>query len=459
VRRALPAILLAVLAGCDTDSTVNNDDVLLAVTVRASLGAARVQGDGYARSASLSADGRFVAFTSNSRTLHPDDTDATADVLVKDQFSGVIVLVSRADGADGPKGNGPSGAPRISGDGRCVAFESLATNLHADDVDPPTAPLWDIYVRDLVAHTTTLVSRRTGAGAEKGDADARDPFISRDGRRIGFTTEARLDPDDALASSFLDGYVRDLDADTTTLVTRAAGPAGAKIDNDGILLGLSADGTRALFITAALNVHPDYTDGSGRQIYVRDTVTFQTILASRAPGPGGEPADPFGAWDAALSADGLHVAFLSLASNLQPGTFESAFRLYLRDLQADTLIVIGYSDGPDSELSIAGAGSGMSLSADGRFVAFGTSTNQPESAGKNAGEVIEEIIDIYVRDTVLGVTQRLSIRTFGTPADSDSYFPSISEDARYVAFESDATNLADDDSNGELDIFIRGPLR
>ncbi len=81
-------------------------------------------------------------------------------------------LVSRATGASGVKGNSGSQRPSISPDGRYVAFQTVAANLDPDDADG----LFDIYVRDTLANTTTLVSRATGAAASR----ATPPRLSRD---------------------------------------------------------------------------------------------------------------------------------------------------------------------------------------------------------------------------------------------------------------------------------------
>src|SRR2546429_5391590 len=101
----------------------------------------------------VSADGRFIVFVSRADNLVPIDRNGTFDVFVRDRAAGKTILVSA--NRDGTRsGNGASLAASVSADGRFVAFESSASDLVAND----TNNAQDIFVRDLVAGTTTLVS-------------------------------------------------------------------------------------------------------------------------------------------------------------------------------------------------------------------------------------------------------------------------------------------------------------
>src|SRR5262249_29375432 len=155
--------------------------------------------------------------------LDPADGDSLQDVFVRDLQAGTTTLVSRAGGAGGAKADRESVSPAISADGRFVAFDSVATNLDPGDAD--TAG--DTFVRDLQAKTTTLVSRAGGAAGAKADAESGSPAISADGRFVAFNSVAtNLDPADGDIAT--DIFVRDLQANATTLVSRAAGASGAK---------------------------------------------------------------------------------------------------------------------------------------------------------------------------------------------------------------------------------------
>jgi hypothetical protein len=210
-------VTLALLAGGAQAASGNLD-----LVSRAS-GASGAKGNGLSKVIGISGDGRFVAFSSLATNLSPDDGDATYDSYVRDLQTGTTTLVCRASGADGAKGNGASADGAVSADGRFVAFESGATNLDPDDGDA----IFDAYVRDLQTNTATLASRASGAGGAKGNGNSWRPAISADGRFVAFRSGAtNLSPDDGDATE--DVFVRDLQANTTTLVSRATGPAAQR---------------------------------------------------------------------------------------------------------------------------------------------------------------------------------------------------------------------------------------
>src|SRR6185436_11615711 len=121
-----------------------------------------------------------------------------------------------------------------------------------------TSSTTSIYVRDLQTNSTTLVSRATGTGASAGSA-AINPAISADGRVVVFESGAtNLDPGDTDTTT--DVYVRDLQTNETTLASRAVGAAGAKGNGASSAPSISADGLSVAFHSAATNLAPDDTD-------------------------------------------------------------------------------------------------------------------------------------------------------------------------------------------------------
>jgi len=298
----------------DTDTTVDMfvRDLRTDQTALASraTGASGAKGNGSSRLGSMSADGRFVAFRSAASNLHTDDTDTTSDVFVRDLQTNQTVLASRATGASGAKGNGSSEPASISADGRFVAFQSPATNLHPDDTDATV----DVFVRDLQTNQTVLASRATGASGAKGNGSSWPASISADGRFLAFQSQAtNLHPNDTDAKD--DVFVRDLQTNQTGLASRATGASGAKgngVSNDS---SMSRYGRFVAFRSEATNLHPDDTDAVS-DILVRNMQTDQTVLASRA-GRAGAKGNGYSD-NAAISADGRFIAFYSLATNLHP---------------------------------------------------------------------------------------------------------------------------------------------
>jgi Tol biopolymer transport system component len=152
------------------------------VTERVSVGPGGVQGNGFSRDPALSADGRFVAFGSFATNLVPGDTNVQADVLVHDRRTGTTRRVSV--GPRGIQSNGESRFPKLSADGRLVAFISQADNLVPGDTNNAE----DIFVRDRRTGTTRRVS--VGTGGVQGDLDSFFPALSADGRFVAFTSRA-----------------------------------------------------------------------------------------------------------------------------------------------------------------------------------------------------------------------------------------------------------------------------
>jgi Tol biopolymer transport system component len=145
--------------------------------------------DTHCREASVSGSGRFVAFTTGADNLVPGDDNGAEDVFVRDVRFNRTVLVSRL-GRSGPQGDGDSGRPSISADGRYVAFQSRAANLSPADPDEEQ----DIYVKDLETSRLTLAS--PGLDGEPSNARSGVPVISADGRFVAFaSTASNLSPE------------------------------------------------------------------------------------------------------------------------------------------------------------------------------------------------------------------------------------------------------------------------
>ncbi len=152
-------------------------------TVRASVGTGGVEGNGDSKfGAALSADGRYVAFTSESTNLVPGDTNGERDIYVRDLKAGTTRRASVGPGGVG--GNRESRFPTISANGRFVAFDSRATNLVPGDTNGE----FDVFVRDLEKGKTIRIS--TSTGGAQGDYRSIFGTISADGRVVVFDSDA-----------------------------------------------------------------------------------------------------------------------------------------------------------------------------------------------------------------------------------------------------------------------------
>lgn len=172
-----------------TDAFVR--DLIAQQTVRVSLTNAGAQSVGgitvtLNNGPAISADGRFVAFASDATDLVPGDTNGQRDIFVRDIQGGTTTLVSLA--SNGSQGNGTSFTVGISGDGRMVAFRSQASNLVAGDTNGTP----DVFLRDVAAQTTELLSPGIGGNPANGpvDGSSSGPVLSDDGSDVGFSSDA-----------------------------------------------------------------------------------------------------------------------------------------------------------------------------------------------------------------------------------------------------------------------------
>jgi Tol biopolymer transport system component len=396
-----------------------------------SVGIDGTQGNGiFTVSPSISADGRYVAFSSDASNLVSDDTNNAGDIFVYNRQTNTTSLVSVGD--SGTQGNGSSFSPSLSADGRYVAFVSDASNLVSGDTNG--AP--DIFVYDTVANTTRLVS--VGDNGTQGNNSSFSPSISADGSYVAFSSIAsNLVSDDT--NSTWDIFVYDTVANTTRRVS--VGDNGIQGNDYSLNPSISADGRYVAFDSYASNLVSGDTNGIG-DTFIYDTVANTTRRISvdsngtQGNGYSGSPS---------ISADGSYVAFSSIASNLVSDDTNRTRDIFVYDTVANTTRRVSVDDNGIQ----ANKGSfNASIAADGRYVAFVSFASNLVSEDTNG------IGDTFVYDTVAKTTRRVSVDSNGTLGNNVSLKPSISADGSYVAFVSDASNLTSGDTNNATDIFV-----
>jgi hypothetical protein len=228
-------------------------------------------------------------------------------------------------------------------------------------------------------------------------------------------------------------------AQNTALVSVASD--GTQANSDSYQGSISADGRYVAFDSYARNLVAGDTNGN-KDVFVHDRRTGETSRISVASD--GAQANGMSA-GVSMSADGRFVVFDSTADNLVVGDTNETWDIFVHDRQTgETTRISLASDG-----SQANANSFLnSISADGRYVTFESYASNLVVGDTNGVE------DIFVHDRQTGETSRISLASDGTQANSNSYLGSISADGRYVAFESRASNLVADDTNGFVDIFV-----
>jgi len=309
------------------------------------------QGNRISRSPSISADGRFVAFSSDASNIVPGDTNGDSDIFVRDRLTNTTTRVS-LDSA-GNQGNSRSFITSISADGRFVAFISDASNIVPGDTNGES----DIFVRDRLTNTTTRVS--VDSAGNQADDFSYNPSFSADGRFVAFTSFAsNIVPGNTNRGG--DIFVRDTLTNTTTRVSldSAGNPGNLQSGTPSI----SADGRFVAFTSEASNLVPGDTnrerDGDtnrerdivGRDIFVRDRLTNTTTRVSvdSAGNQGNNDSS-----SPSISADGQFVAFNSKASNLVPGDTNNTDDIFVVDTSS-TRNVINGTDGNDNQTGTTG---------------------------------------------------------------------------------------------------------
>lgn len=263
--------------------------------------------------------------------------------------------------------------------------------------------------------------------------------VSGDGRYIAFVSSARLASADT--NDHGDVYVLDRSDGTVYLeipgIQPRAGSAGAETPQ------LSATGRFLVFEAMG-----DWGPNTNGIVMLRDRLTGTTQVAQRpAEAPDGSSRSP------SVSADGRYVAFTSSAANLieTPDANGHAEDVYLMDVASMSFRRLSLDQ--SGRQPSAGASFGPAISEDGRYVAF-TSSAPLDGSAQPAGR--RPISNVYVHDTRLGVTERVSVAADGAAPNGSSYGVTINGDGRYIAFVSAATNLVRTrDRNNARDVYVR----
>lgn len=340
-------------------------DLRTRVTERVSVAADGGIADSFSLTPRVSHDGRYVGFSSGATNLVEGDDNGETDAFVYDRQTRKTEMVSVS--SSGEPGDGISGAPQLSADGRYAVFDSMASNLVPGDTNERN----DVFLHDRQTGTTERISvTRDG---KQSNGNAREATISADGRYIAFQSDASdLVPGDD--NGEIDTFL--LDRKTGTL-TRITGPDPATGTEGPVI---SADGTKIA-----------YSNGIGLgELYVQDLATGKTDMVSVTLDGTGANGISFAP---SLSADGSKVAFYSDASTLVEGDTNDLNDIFVRDVAAGTTTRLSTVPG-------GGEGDGRSylpsISADGRYVAFESGSTNLVDGDTNKRS------DIFVHDLVNG---------------------------------------------------------
>ncbi|MEU8515578.1 hypothetical protein AB0C76_28975 [Kitasatospora sp. NPDC048722] len=352
--------------------------------------------------ATISGDGRFVAFTSSATNLGSGAGRAVTDVYVHDRLTGRTEPVAAADPAK-PQTGHSAGTPSISWDGRYVAFQSDRTDLAPSGITPHGGT---IYVTDRRTGKTRLVS--IGADGTAADGSSASPVISADGRTVGFISKA------------------------TNLIAQ---------DRPGALPeDAFADRSTADDLAPGTGTSPRILKPRSYPFYVRDLDDGQTRLAS---------PDGNGGWrgveNPSLSPDGRFAVFSAPVFH-GTGPWDRHFEVFVRDLEEGTERSVTVALPGTTVRSDAWEGR---MTADDRWVYFSSTADDLVPGDTNKAS------DVFRFDLRSNRTERVSVATDNSQSTGGSSAPFVDAFGTTVLFTSEDGTLVPDDSNTLSDVFVR----
>ena len=395
-------------------------------------------GNALSSHSSISADGRYIAFNSAASNLVSNDTNGDADTFVRDTQTDKTTMVDVASDGTVSAGidQGVYMPPAISADGRYVVFLSSANNLVSGDTDTYS----DLFLRDMQAGTTTRVNV-----SSVGTVVPTDGFInyaiSGDGRYVAFSSLTNLDNGDFSVVQNL--YIHDMQTGKTQSV--AVSSSGIRGNKEVRLPSLSYDGRYIAFESDSTNLVPDDTNGAN-DIFVHDMQTGTTkIVSTDSNGAIGDKDS----YSTMINNDGRYVTFVSDSTNLVTGDTNGKSDIFVHDMQTgETKRVSVASDGTQGDDKSGRSYYRTYISGNGRYVTFESDATNLVPDDTNAKT------DIFVRDTWMDKSRRVSVSVDGTQGNDESACPTMSSDGKYITYYSHATNLTTGDTNNTDDVFL-----
>lgn len=395
----------------------------------------------------ISADGRYVVFTSYARNLTEDPPECAnhsrcASVYLRDRVTKQTTVISSTSSPSEDDRQQLTFYPSISPDGRYVGFGTFGTRVIADLQDNPSAPkadspFYSSYVFDRVTERLRLVSRNSrGEPARSNPLSGKGlyggslgPSISVDGRYAVFNSDAENMPGHTPADYF-NVYRRDLLTGKTRLVsTTPSGRPNRSANCAATGRNISGDGRYVVYWST-------YGGGGGTLVYMWDARTGKSRLVSKRVHPG----DKGSSYCPSISLDGSRVALISLDA-LVPEDNNGTPDAYVYEVKTERIQRISVT--PEGKQTFdpnyigrefGHVGRTVNLSADGRFVVFDSAARDLAPSAVGSTRHPPETTRVFLHDILTGATKLVSVSSTGEPLGGNSRMPYISADGNAVVF-------------------------
>ena len=409
----------------------------------------------------ISADGRYVSFESTATNVAPGVTDGNTayDSFLYDATTGDATLVSHAQGqplVPASPGTASMSAPRVCRTGELVVFYSTSADVVLPGDNNGTAAA-DVFAYDVASGANALVTTGSLAFPSVTAAgSSQSPSASQDGRYVAFVSDApNLVPGQVDANRAKDVFLYDQDAGTVALVSHVPGSSATTGNLASDQVAIAAHGDWVAFGSIATDLVAG-TDANGAyDLFLYERATGTVRLVSHVPGSVTTTGNALVATSGgfAVSDDGAWIVFASTASDLIAGGTDTnnARDVFLYERATQAVSLVSHAAGAPATAASA-ASDWPVISGNGGWIAFQSVANNLLAGYSGLGG------QVYLFERGAGVT-RLVSHADGTPASAAnaySYYPSLSSDGGYLAYESSATNLdlSVSDTNGNYDIYV-----
>lgn len=383
----------------------------------------------------ISNNWRYVVFDSYSTNLDPAATYWNTNIFVKDLQTNAIILITKWYAWD--QANNYSNSQAISADGRYVLFQSDADNLVTGDTNWQS----DVFVRDIQTATTERVN--VSSSWDEGNNYSYPYAMSSDGRYVLFySCSDNLVANDTNGQQ--DVFLRDRQLNTTIKIATDSNwvEANNYSDTSYNAKAMTQDGRYVIFVSNADNLTVNDSNWKD-DVFIKDTLSGTTTLVSSTTS--GDISNGISS-PIAVVGSGRYVLFQSSATNLLNNNINWHTHLYIKNMIDNSLQTVD-SDS-NGIIDPNGNANAIDITPNGRYILFISSATNLSPIATNGQ------FNMFVKDMITGKVQIANNNSYGELANSYSNAFQISDDGKYIYFESNGDNLIENDVNGQQDLFI-----